>query len=115
MSIPAKVMIFPNNDQVHTLTGLQDVLTGIYQDAATVTMTLYDQTGNVVTGLVNIPLNYIAASNGDYNAAVPAFNYGPPPNPDQPILGGFTLVITAVQSGVQYQISIPAEMDLRRN
>jgi hypothetical protein len=115
MSIPTKVMIYPNNDQVHTLTGLQDVLTDLYQDTATVTMTLFDQLGNPVAGLTNITLNYVSGSNGDYNAAVPAFSYGPPPNPDQPILGGFTLQVTAVQSGVQYQINIPAEMDLRRS
>jgi hypothetical protein len=55
------------NDHTVTVTGLHDAITGDYINTATVTVTITDKRGNVVTGQsMPLTLAYIADSNGNY-------------------------------------------------
>jgi len=107
MAIPLKVILFVDNDMFVEIDQLHDGLDVLtYFNAATVTATLKDRDGVVVTGVNGITLTYVAASNGTYRGAIQeTFN---------PTLGGgYKLEIIAVQSGVQGKWVIPAEVKIR--
>jgi hypothetical protein len=106
INLPVLVKLFPMNTQVITITGLQDIVSGLYLDAATVTATLFDQYGNPDPILNEVVMAYLPGSNGNYQGTVPAtFN---------PALGdGYTLQILADQANVQSLFSIPAKVQLR--
>lgn len=55
------------SDEVVTLTGLLDNVTGSYQNAATVNGYLYDSAGTQVT---TFTLSYVAASTGNYRGTL---------------------------------------------
>jgi hypothetical protein len=64
-------IFYPLNSTVITVTGLQDFLSLVYLDSATVTATLFDERGNKDSTINGLPLNYIPASNGNYQGIVP--------------------------------------------
>ena len=98
--------LYPSNTQILTVTGLQDVVTGLYLNSATVKATLVNEHGVTDAVLVDITLTYVTDSNGTYQGTVPAaFNAG--------LGGGYTLKVTAVQSGIQSLFSIPTQVRLR--
>lgn len=104
--VPTIIYLFPQNTQVLSIEGLVDEISGDYLNSATVSATLYDQNFNPDPVLNNIPMNYVAASNGNYEGVVPdTFN---------PVLGsGYTLQYTAAQGGIQAVISVPVQVKLR--
>lgn len=107
MAIPIKVTLFIQNDMFVEIDELHDGLDALtYFNAATVTATLKDRSGVVVTGVNGIVLNYIAASNGKYRGAIQE-TFNPTTG------GGYKLEIVAVQSGVQGKWVIPAEVKIR--
>ena len=104
--IPSIIYLFPLNTQIIEIDGLKDVVSGTFLDSATATATLYNNQGQADSILNNITMNYIAASNGQYQGTVPdTFN--------APLGSGYTLVITAVQAGVQAQWTIPVQVKAR--
>ena len=57
------------SDNLVSLTGLLDVVTSLYVNAATVSAVLTDATATVIT---TITLVYITSSNGNYQGILPA-------------------------------------------
>jgi hypothetical protein len=104
--IPTVVYLFPQNTQLVQIAGLQDQVTGDYLNGATVTATLINFQGNADPVLNQIPMAYVAATNGNYEGIVPdTFN--------APIGSGYVLQIQADQLGSQALWSIPAKVALR--
>jgi hypothetical protein len=106
--LPPVIYLYPLNTQVVQVTELQDEVTGQFLVSASVTATLFDRRGNPDPVFNNIAMSYVPGSDATYQGVVPAtFNAA--------IGGGYTLVLTAVQSGVQAQFSIPVIVQLRKN
>jgi hypothetical protein len=104
--LPTIIFLYPGNTQLINITGLQDQASGLYLDAATISATLYDRLGNQDGVLNNISLGYLPGTNGNYQGTVPAgFN--------ATIGTGYSLVITAAQSGIQSKWTIPAQVKAR--
>ena len=111
--LPTLVYLSPLNTQVIQVTELQDQVSGNFLQNAQVTATLYDPRGNPDPVLNNITMSYIPGTDGTYNGIVPAVFDPPkyvPPNP----AGGYYLVVTAVQAGIQAQWTIPVIIQPRR-
>lgn len=69
----ATEILLVGSSNVVQLTGLRDALSGAYQNAATVTLTLKDAAGVEVTGETwPFTLAYIASSNGIYRGTLAA-------------------------------------------
>ena len=103
---PTVVYLFPLNSQLIQVQGLQDVLTGNFLNAATVTATLINFRGIADSVLNNIPMTYVSASNGNYEGVAPdTFN--------APVGSGYILQIQATQGSVQGLWSIPAQVKPR--
>ncbi len=62
-------MISIGSDNLITLTGLIDNTTGTYQNAATVTGTLFTAAN---ASVATFNLNYVASTNGNYRGTIPA-------------------------------------------
>jgi hypothetical protein len=101
--IPTVVYLFPKNTQLVQIAGLQDQVSGAYLNGATVTATLINFQGNPDPIFQNIPMNYVAATNGNYEGIVPDTF-------DAPLGSGYVLQIQADESGVQALWSIPAKV-----
>lgn len=54
------------------LDALTNASTGAYVNAATVSFTLKDATGSVVSGLSGVSMPYVSASNGRYEGTIPS-------------------------------------------
>ncbi len=83
MGIPLKWIFEAGNDQIvqwgPIVTGLtQNLETPTYVNDCTGTANLFDPEGNSVPGFINIPFNYVPASNGIYLAQVLGVNFNPP-------------------------------------
>jgi len=64
---------FVANTNLLTLVGLQDHITDLYINSATVIVTVKDQNGVNVLGMTwPATMNYVAASNGNYRLALEA-------------------------------------------
>jgi hypothetical protein len=94
------VYLYPDNTQLVNIVGLKDKATGNFLDAATATATLIDQRGNPDPVLNGITLSYLPGSDGDYQGTVPATFAAS-------LGGGYKLLVTAVQSGIQSLWTIP--------
>jgi hypothetical protein len=98
----AKYILYPGNDNLLNLFGLTDLLTNTFLDSATVTATLYDQYGNSDPGATNINMAYVTASNGNYQGLIIGTQFSPEPlPPNTKTMGGYKLVITAIQGPAQ--------------
>lgn len=92
-----RVVLRRGNDQVVTLTGLRTTDSGTFLNDAMVTATLFDSRGNVVPGLGNVPMLYVAGSNGNYEWQIDAAD-------------------TMISKSVEYSLEIKAkqqELDYR--
>lgn len=89
-----RLRLLIGSDHFIRLTGLQAMLTGAYQNAATVTASIYDRTGALVEGLESITLNYIALSNGEYRGAIPD-------NSPAPAGASYSIRLVAEQAGLK--------------
>lgn len=64
-------ILYLSNDNVLTLDELTNIVDGTYINSATVTATVKDSTGTEVSGETwPITLDYVAASNGKYQAVL---------------------------------------------
>lgn len=109
--IPTKITLNPNNDEVLELDGLSDIITGFFQDTATVSATLYDQTGAPVPGATNISMAYIPGTNGNYRGIITSGSFSPnPPGNLGNTISGYKLVITAIVGAVQMVLTIKADI-----
>lgn len=105
-NIPTLLSLFPNNTQVINFFGLQDIVTGLYLNQATVTASLRTARGDLDPVFQDIPLEFVSGSNGNYQGTIPfEFNAA--------IGDGYTVEITAEQAGVQSFYSLNAEVVLR--
>jgi hypothetical protein len=107
MAVPSKLILYKKNDQYVEISGLADGLTAAYMNAATVTATLKARDGTNVTGLTNITLSYVAASDGVYRGQV-AETFDPTAG------GGYTLHIDATQGSTTAHLEIPVEIKIRK-
>lgn len=83
---PTKLFFYPGNTQDIAINGLVD-RNGTPLNSDTVSGTLYDWNGNPVQGCVNVILNYVPGSNGNYLGTFGNASF-------QPAIGtGYTLVI----------------------
>jgi hypothetical protein len=104
--LPPVIYLYPLNTQVVQITELQDQVSGQFLVNANVVATLFDRRGNPDPVFQNIPMSYVAGTDATYEGIVPA-TFSPK------IGGGYTLVLTADQAGVQAQWSILAIVQLR--
>lgn len=111
--LPTILYLYPQNTQVIQITELTDEVTGQFLQGATVTATLYDARGNADPVLNAINMSYVSGTDGTYNGTVPS-TFNPPAYRAPTPQGGYQLVITAVQSGVQAQFTIPVIIQPRR-
>ena len=115
--LPPVIYLYPNNTQVIQVTEVKDEITGQYLTAASVTATLYNSRGQPDPVLQNIVMTYVPGTNATYNGFVPSTFNPAGYNPGyglQASSGGYVLVITAIQAGVQAQWSIPAVIQQRK-
>jgi len=108
MSIPSKVTLFLDNDNYIKIEGLVDGLDPVsYFNGATVTATLLDSAGLPVTGVTDLPLTYVPASNGNYIGNVQETFAA--------TAGSYTLVIDADQGGIIGSWHIACKVKVRKN
>ena len=62
----AHEVIYIGNDNLIQIVALKDVKTGQFVNSAVLKATLKDSAGVDVPGAINLPLDYIVGSNGDY-------------------------------------------------
>ncbi len=62
--------LYKDTDTLIRWDEMKDERTGNYVNNATVRMTLEDDGGNNVSGAVNLPMAYVAGSNGRYHGTV---------------------------------------------
>ena len=106
--LPPVIYLYPLNTQVVQVTELQDEITGQFLVNAAVVATLFDRRGNPDPIFNNISMAYVPGTDATYQGQVPATF-------DAALGGGYTLVLTAVQAGVQAQWSIPVIVQNRKN
>jgi hypothetical protein len=106
--LPPVIYLYPLNTQVVQITELQDQVTGQFLVNASVVATLFDRRGNPDPVFNGIAMSYVVGTDATYEGIVPAaFN--------PKIGGGYTLVLTADQAGVQAQWTIPVIVQTRAN
>jgi hypothetical protein len=108
MATIAKQILYPKNDQILELIGLQDSETLAYLNAATITGTLKDSVGVEVTGLIDLAFSYVAESDGDYQAQIEGTTFNPT------VGGGYILYVDGAQSGKDFHIEIPVTIKVRK-
>ncbi len=104
--LPTVIFLYPQNTQVVTVTELQDEVTGQFLINAQVTATLFDQRGNADPVFNNIVMSFVPGSDATYQGQVPA-TFNPK------LGGGYTVVVIAVQAGVQAKFTVPAIVKFR--
>ncbi len=107
-AVPRKVTLVQQNTQGLKLSGLRDGTQPFpnFVNTAVLTATLVDQTREPDSVLNQIPMPYIAASNGDYEGTVPSTFKAP--------LGSeYTLIIDGDGQGAHLHMEIVAEVIAR--
>jgi hypothetical protein len=64
-------IIFPDNDNLISWSWMERASDGEFVDDATVTATLLDPDGVEVTGVIDLPMDYVTGSNGIYQGILP--------------------------------------------
>lgn len=102
------LVLFRGNTQVLQVSGVQDQISGLFQNSATVTATLNDANGNPVSGMSGLSLTYVPGSNGQYQATVSStFN---------PAAGDmYTLILDVASGGSAMHIELPSSVQVRRS
>jgi hypothetical protein len=104
----AKLFFFQGNTQVTTLAGLQDDETGLFISGASLQMTLVDDDGNKVVGCIQVPMTYVATTNGNYQGT-----FGN--NTFYPSIGtSYTLLIDGSYLGSYIHLEVPVEVQARK-
>jgi hypothetical protein len=105
---PSKFILYQSNTQVLQITGLQDFISQSYLNAATIVGTLTDPNGIEVSECVEVPFQYVAASNGNYNAIFGDDNFLPP------VGTGYTLIIDGNQNAEYIHLELLVEIQARQ-
>ena len=104
-----KLIFVQGCTQSATIEGLQDDLTGNFLNTWTnIVMTLVDDNGNPVTGCIEVPMDYIATTNGNYRGIFGDQNFYPP------VGDGYKLLIDGSQSGSVIHLEIWVEVKARQ-
>lgn len=106
VALPRKLYYAPDNSLLITVDGLFDKGLNSYFDAtATVKAWLLDSTGSVVAEVNGVAMNYVAASNGSFQAQVLSAAA-------QPLGPGYMLKIQADQGGAHRTVWEEVEVAL---
>lgn len=93
-----RVIIKRGNDQIVTMLGLRTTSQPpIYLNAATVKATLQDNKGAVVPPFQDVPMNYVAGSNGNYEWVIDSVHTMIPKGQE------YALILTAKQDELDYR------------
>ena len=105
------IKLYRENDQYVEVEGLRNLADGIFVNDATLTATLIDKDSVDVPGLIAVPGEYQAASDGTYRfpAWIPA-SPTPPPNGRR-----YRLVVEGDVAGKAFSVTIPTEVATRRS
>jgi len=63
--------IYLTTDNCVRVRALKDQVLGTYINDATITATLYDSSGNEVSGAIDISIPYVTGTDGDYAGEIP--------------------------------------------
>jgi hypothetical protein len=85
-------ILYKNEDNLIEYNGLQDAITLAYINDATLTYTLKSESDQIIDGVEDVSLPYVAASNGDYRDILDA-------SVDLPVYSVVWLEITIDASG----------------
>jgi hypothetical protein len=109
MAIVKKVL-YPKNSQFLKITGLKDnsVSPAVYMNAATVTATLKDASGDAVSGFDAVAGTYETGSDGNYTFPVDPTLFDPTPGSD------YTLFLEVDQGGKKLHAELPAKVSVRQ-
>ncbi len=107
MAVPSKLVLYQSNDQYIEIDQLADGITGAFVNGATVTVTLKDSAGAIVTGISSLALSYVAASSGKYRGQVED-TFNPTKG------GGYILHVNADNGGLKLHLEIPVEIKIRK-
>lgn len=101
-----KILLYQNNSQTVTITGVSDLASGNPITGATVTCTLVGSTGATVDpAIINLPMTDVVGAPGSYSGQVAdTFN---------PLVGSYTLQITGTKSGTEFYIEQPVSVKVR--
>lgn len=107
MAIPSVLYLYQGNDQYIEIDGLCDATdVTSYINSATGTATLYDSTGAVVSTVKDVPMTYVAGSNGAYRGTIAStFN--------SPAGTGYVMKIDLTYSSAALHLEIPVQVKVR--
>lgn len=105
--LPTVVYLFPGNTMMITVANAKDRDSGQLLQNANVTATMYDRRNNPDPVLRNIPMTLVSGTLATYRGQVPATF-------SATLGGGYTLLVTVEQAGIQSKYSIPAIVQLRK-
>jgi hypothetical protein len=106
----SKQVFYQGNIQATTLEGLIDKRTGNFlNDWTNIVMTLVDDQGQQISGCVEIPMTYLAATNGNYQGV-----FGD--NQFYPDVGtGYKLLVDGSNAGATLHLELAVEIKPRQN
>jgi hypothetical protein len=102
-------VLYQGNTQAMSVFGLQDAISSTYLNSATLTATLVDQNGIQISECIDVPLNYVAGSNGNYEGSFGDANFVPP------VGTGYTLIIDGSQNGSTIHLELLVEIKVRNS
>jgi hypothetical protein len=115
------VILYLRNDQVETLVGFKNAETGAYLNAGELTATLLDPELESVAAFTDVPLVYVATSDGNYELTVtadmlvrPIAGSNPPATEDLPAGAGYSLDITQAVDP-HFHVRLGCKVDYRRS
>jgi hypothetical protein len=101
----SRVILKRGNDQVVTMTGLRTTaVVPVYLNEATVKATLQDSKGANIPAFTDVPMVYVPDSSGDYEWVIESDTMMLPKSVE------YSLVITAVQEGLNYRVVHPVSV-----
>jgi hypothetical protein len=106
--VPAKLVIWQNNTQDLELNGMQDAM-GNFVNDATGTATLLDGNRNPDSVLVNLAIQYINGTNGNYVVTIPS-------GFETAVGSEYTMVLdgSSVSESAHFHLEIPVEVKVRK-
>jgi len=96
MSDPTLVL-YKENDQYVKVAGVKNAVTNVFVNDAVLKANLYDSTNVLVAGAIDISLDYVAASNGDYIGYIVGASFNPTKG------SGYLLRITSDDDSITLQ------------
>jgi hypothetical protein len=107
-AVPSRLVLTQHNSQLIQIWGMRDALTNNFLNSATLKATLLDANREPVTGCIDIVMNYVSNSNGDYTGVVDSTF-----SPD--VGSEYTMVIDGGQGASHLHMEIPTQVTVRTN